>query len=604
VKKTWMLAAMLSMGWCCALAQPSAAPPGPVPAVALPPPPPRLIPPPPAIPAASAIPSAEEEQAAVQRALQLSAGIYYPECDGYGPPSGGGDGMTKWALAMGVFALGGGNTRRVTPRFVEPYGVADCGAALADLEKYPGYWLRKVSLLRGRAIHRLEIGDTTGALKDLDAADAAAVDKDDIYYQRSLKLGADLARAYALRLAGDAAKADALAMQAWSTRPYSQEAAYAALITMGPDAPTEDIERVLRALVQYVPGAADQLFVEAFEYGRFDEAVELYPGIAPTPKLGDTPMEFRAALQLAQTNRADAEVFWARESGRFAYALAALGRSADARDALKAARDRLAAATPAQAPPAQGASVADLTKAAVRGQADLQIKTTVPPVLDSWARLVEARLAVNEGRAEEAWSSVTHAQPLASRATVDLLKAVAAKAPSHAAFADQIEQTFIRARRPSRAAELKGLFETLPETETRERLAAYGSGFSWGSSATVTENPAQGFTTVKYRGFKAPFPVLEDMALLKAADLARRAGKKGVVVLARRNINHTITKYMYGQAIRTDPAGYETQLDVMLVDPAAPPAAYQNARWRIIDADAVYAALAPVYIAPADAPNH
>jgi hypothetical protein len=558
------------------------------------------------VPAPVPIPTPEQEKALVQAVLQDSADSYFKECDGYGPPSGAGNGLPAWAMVLGAV-----DARRTTPFFGEPHGIAACGAALTDMQAHPDAWMRKVSLLRARAIHRLEIGDATGALRDLDAADAAAADKDDIYYRRSLKLGVDMVRAYALRESGDAAGSRALALRALASRPYSQEAAYAALMVLGEDAPAADLEQVMRPLAQIAPPAVDQLFDRVFEHGRFDEAIELYPGVAPTPKLGDEPMEFRARAWLEQSNRADAELFWARESGRYAYALAAVGRTADARAALKAERDRYAAATASEPPAQPGRSVAEMTQIAVRQQGDLQIQTTVPPVLDAWARVVEARCAVNEGRADDAWNTLTAhgARPLASWATADALKAIADKQPAHAAFAQTVEKMLTRPKPLLRAAELRTLFDALPETETRDRLASYRRDVSWlgvqrsgafgRDGYAVTEHPDRGFSTISFRGQKASFASLEDMALLRAADVARQAGKHGLIVLARRNINHTTTTYMYGQAIRTTPTGSETQLDVMFVDPASPPPGYQDQRWRIVDADAVYAALAPFYIEPA-----
>jgi hypothetical protein len=576
-----------------------------------PPPPPLPIPVPPPIPIPPVtipIPTAEQEQALVQAALNESQDSYFPQCDGYGPPTAAGDGMTKWALTLGILSLGGGNTRRTTPTFAEPHGIGACGAALSDLGKYPQYWMRKVSLLRARAIHRLEIDDSAGALKDLDAADAAAVDKDDVYYQRSLKLGLDLVRAYALRVAGDASKSEALAMQAWASRPYSAEAAYAAVIVLGPDAPGNDADQILRATSQSLPEAADRLFDTAFEHGRFDEAVTLYPGIAPVPRVGNIPMAFRDAVQLKQTNRALDENFWATESGRYAYALAALGRPGDARAAIQAEHDRFAASTPADPPLAQGASVQAMTEYAVHEQANLEIKTLVGPVVATWARVVEARCAVDEGRIEETWAEFAvpgGPKGPVSWAMVDLANAIAAKSPAHALGASRMELGIEKGRRAPRAAELKALFVTLPETETRERVAPYRPDRSWRWAGGVAENgfaltehPDQGSTTISFRGRNAPAATLEDLSLLKAADMARQAGKKGVVVLGRRSINHIITTTMYGQAIASRPDGYEIQLDVMLVDPASPPAAYKDAPWRIMDADAAYAALAPIYLAP------
>ena len=87
----------------------------------------------------------------------------------------------------------------------------------------------------------------------------------------------------------------------------------------------------------------------------------------------------------------------------------------------------------------------------------------------------------------------------------------------------------------------------------------------------------------------------EELALLRAADLARTAGKTGLIVVGRRDIHHTLTTYMYGQALRTDYSGTETQLDVVFVDTNSLPPFYMNAPWRVIDAADVIATLSPIY---------
>lgn len=556
------------------------------------------------------IPSPDQEKALIHDALSGSGDSYYRNCDGYDAPTSVGDAMVKSPIQhiLPVINIG---IRRGKPDFVEPGDIGACGAALWDLQSYPQYWMRKVSLLSARALHRLAIGDTAGALRDLDAADAAVADKDDLFFQRSLKLSMDLVRAYALRQSGDQSGADRLAIQAWRTRPYWREAGMAGWIVMGPQAPLEDLESVLRGMAQVSPAAADTLFDVTFEHGQFAKALDLYPALNPPIKQGNEPMELRDRLWLEQVNRATAEAFWAQEGGRYAYALAALGRPAGARAMLATVRQRLADATPPEPPLPDQPSIEQRTRLAVAQQGDLQIKTTVPRVIQAWGRLVEARCDVDEGRADEAWTTAMSGSPVGSWASVELVQAIAAKAPAHAAFAERLQQTWNHRPQRAKADEASALFSALPATESREQLATYRDDISWtglvgvtGNGFTTAEDRTSGVTTIKLRSRKATLPVMEEMALLKATDLARQAGKKGVVVLKVRNINHIINDYVYGRLVDTRPDGYETQVEVIFVDPAAPPAAYQKATWRIIDADALYAALSPIYLAPAPAANH
>ena len=109
----------------------------------------------------------------------------------------------------------------------------------------------------------------------------------------------------------------------------------------------------------------------------------------------------------------------------------------------------------------------------------------------------------------------------------------------------------------------------------------------------------QGVTSISFRGDRSSGSIVEEMALLCAADTARQAGKKGLIVVGRKDTSFHIDTTYYGNTVRSDPDGYQTELDVVFVDPAALPPQYADAGWRVIDADAVYTALAPIYVKPA-----
>jgi len=183
-------------------------------------------------------------------------------CDGYGPATAAADGMTARNADLGA----DGDLHRDTPAFDNPSGLAACLLAVDQLKAWPQHWMRRVSLLRAEALHWLADGRPGKALEALDAADAAAAGKEDIWYRRSLGLGTAMVRAYALIAAGRAAEGDALAMQAWASRPYSDSVAVAALLVLGPNGPPEDILRVLKTAAPFAPQLAP--FVAA---GRLPE---------------------------------------------------------------------------------------------------------------------------------------------------------------------------------------------------------------------------------------------------------------------------------------------------------------------------------------------
>lgn len=519
-------------------------------------------------------------------------------CDGYGGPTLSGDGMTRWGLGQGE-VVGGGAATRTTPALGGESNIADCGAALDELRtRFPEYWLRRVSLVRARAMHRLAMGDTAGALRDLDAAEAeAGVHKDDLLYRRSLALGIDLLRAYAAKLSGDPARAERLALQAWSARPWNRETARAALIILGPEGSERAILTVLRSDTQFDPAATGKLFDFTFEHGHFAEALDLYDGLTPPILLSQGARDDRSVAMLEQENRNLAAMFWAVEDGRRAYALAVLGRKDEARATLKAAAERLAAATPPARPVAADATTLEKMINAVWEQGNRAIRTNVPPALEAWRTLVQARLDLADGKTESTLSLLNAPSVPRSWAYAELLETWSNLDATRKPAALRVREALLSGRRSTRETDIKALFETLPEAETPGRVVGdHGRGILSGPNGfSVVAHPDRGMTTVGYRGVWSSLTLMEEEALLKAAKLAREKGKGGLIVLARRDIRHSTTLYRDGRAVRTDPMGYETQLDVVFVDPPNPPAPFDKARWRIIDARTVEAALAPVY---------
>jgi hypothetical protein len=99
-------------------------------------------------------------------------------------------------------------------------------------------------------------------------------------------------------------------------------------------------------------------------------------------------------------------------------------------------------------------------------------------------------------------------------------------------------------------------------------------------------------TTISFTGDASSATAVEEMTLLRAADLALAAGKPGFVVLDKRDFSMSAQITMNGSAIGSpQPAGFKSELDVALVDASGPDD-------RFIAAADVVAALAPVYKRP------
>ena len=89
--------------------------------------------------------------------------------------------------------------------------------------------------------------------------------------------------------------------------------------------------------------------------------------------------------------------------------------------------------------------------------------------------------------------------------------------------------------------------------------------------------------------------VVEEMALLRAADLAREAGKGGFVIRQRRDYERTRNTTYYGMVLRSDPDGYSTEIEVDFVDLDPLPEVYRLTPWRVLKAEEIFAQLGPVY---------
>jgi hypothetical protein len=529
----------------------------------------------------------------------------FQRCDGYGAPNKAGDGMTKQALSGWIFVPGvgyGDTTRKDTRlgRSTVPY----CDAALADPRLTSNYWMRKVSLLRARAMHRLAAGDDQGAIVDLDLAEAAAADPTDPYYRRSLKFGIDLIRAYALR--GESGRTEALGAAAAAARPFSRSALASVWTTIGPDADQTLLDGLLRDLARLSPALTGTVFDEAFEHGRFEEAIALYPSLIAPVDLGDEPLYAFQRIFLAQKNRKTAALFHAQAAGEYAYALAATGKSAEARAVLAKAQadlDREGQVPPPPPPPPPGKKAKpDLTYSATLEAAG-DIRREGPGVLAPWVTLTNQRIRVAEGQTGGVDRELAGKKLEPTYASIDLIQALAAAKSGGGGLAGAVDPEVVglkkklaALRREPRQKELSELFESLPETESLDRAPVFGArNVGIFRPFQIETDPATGVTTVKCWDFNAPGGMVEEMVLLKVADMALAAGKPGFLIVGRGDWRHTMVMVSYGVKGPPQPQGYETRLQVLFVDPAALPPGYEASAWRVMDAAKVKADLLPLY---------
>lgn len=300
-----------------------------------------------------------------------------------------------------------------------------------------------------------------------------------------------------------------------------------------------------------------------------------------------------------------------------AYAHAATGDAAGARRLLLQVRSKVAIATAVPKEEAAG------PKIALAGEAIAERNRGFARFIDLRARKIDARIAVAEGRLAEAIALLVGTGMAPDAESGDLLAALhaagskldAALIPAALASEATTAARTAALRPPAR------LVLIAPETPRAaidyERArpnvlgALVGGVLSMGTSLLggisrtdgfrSSVDAAKGTTTVEFLGNTPSAQVVGEMTLLRAAALARDAGKTGLVVVDRKNFTRTMRTTRGGVPISSVAAGHKTELTVRFVDRAIPPADLVGSRARILDFATIIGMLGAAYYEP-DAP--
>lgn len=521
----------------------------------------------------------------------------FATCDGRKHPGRQDDGMRGEASTPGYqFAF-----LRSTP---QPGPViAACTTALASPRLLPTQSLRRAHLLRARAVAYLEAHDPAKALADLDSADAAVAGlRNEPFYRRSMGVSIVLLRALAKAETGDGEAAAALAREAAAARPYAMSVQFVAAAVIQSTRPIgEPSPSPWDGLVRLEPDAAVAALASEAAVGNFAGVRALRPAIAlnwsdtrpnPAQVFGRPGPDF-TTLMLAAFNSA--------------YAHAVVGESEAAHAEIAAVEAALAEArTPAAAGGATGAVRLEYTR---------QTLAVADSYLETYRKLVDLRLAVAEGRPQQALDDLVGTRLPDSPATLELLEALAAATPPQTAV-HLPDTSGWRARLGAKRGEGLGRFapQALIAPEAARTVIDYersrpnilgefvGAALSFGTTLLdgidrndgfrSAENP-DGTVKVEFTGNTPSEPMVQEMTLLRAAELARAAGKAGFVVIDRKDYTRTLQMSRGGTPISSTPQGFKTELTIRMVDPAAEPA-------RAFDAVAVIDALGPLYYQAAE----
>lgn len=534
-------------------------------------------------------------------------------CDGYGAPTKGGDAMTRGIV--GIHLLTNARTSNELRRQVPPLGadaIERCTAALASPRLEPGHAIRRASLLHGRALHRLASSDTVGALRQLAGNETAAALEDlrqaeqaaagaGRLIERSFGLSLRLTRAYALLKSGNAAEAAAISSAVMADRPFEPGITYAAARIHF--AATHDwsayVQR-MRSLAAVDPNLISALFALASARGEYAEAVALHPQIVMSVPRARGGYRIEGIHDVA----AEQVAMRAWLDGAYAYALQARGEAAAADAALAAAATDLAAALaePVARDGGRPGRQRRLRHRAIAGRGQEAMGA-----LGSWERHVRLQRLVAEGRLEDVAAELDRAPVEPGPAALDLFEQMARARPE---MRDQLgpllgplrERIYAEINR-AMTFTAKDLADRLPEPESPARLPVYepaGGSFRMPPSDgyRTRRGPVAGVQTVRFSSPRGSIATANELALLRAAQAARENGHRGLIVIARRGVIRTINTTGVGGRALARPSGQEVEIDVLFVDPENLPPDFADARWRVLDPDAIWTALRPVYAAP------
>jgi hypothetical protein len=219
---------------------------------------------------------------------------------------------------------------------------------------------------------------------------------------------------------------------------------------------------------------------------------------------------------------------------------------------------------------------------------------------------VEARIAVAEGRHGDAISALVGAPLPKDAATAELMRALKAQAPAKDAALVPDAGSFAAdaaGERREVLARLAGRALITPETpravvdyeKSRPNIlgALVGGALSMGTSLLggidrldgfrSTANP-DGTTKVAFVGNTPSAMLVQEMTLLRAAEVTRAAGKPAFVIVDRKDFSRSLRTTRAGMEISNVPTGFKSEMSIRFLDSP-----------RALEALAVIDALGPLY---------
>lgn len=519
------------------------------------------------------------------------------KCDGMAKPERAG--VTAARIGAVVFSmglLGLPEESRAAPAARGQAGVDACTSALAQPELEP-FWARRVSLIRARALHHVEVGKLDNALADLEATRAAAAGHvEEAYYARSMGIAVTLLKGAILASRGQTAEAEALAISAADARPYSlQVQSLAAAILAIDPAWSANEDRILTRRAALDPDAI-LARASARDWGDPAGAARDWRAYAEDMGRLEAVPRFSQKAGIARNRLDGAAIRYPIPLAKAAVAAARAGHVEDARG-LIAALNQLQPWQPEKTRSGRGGS--EDAAIAAASSAMLTRAKALLPIAETYVLLAQGK------NSEAADLLATVANPPADPSTFDLIRRVRAANPERAVLAridvQELERKLRTQMQTQRKAKLDliSYAENLPRLESQGRKSPYVSqppyGFRGVRDGWLDRDNKKGGWTVEFQG-GAPAST-EEMLLLRAAQITREKGGRGFLIVKRDDYEQFYVTTSYGQETSRMPTGHETDADVMFTDAGLSPAPpYAGRKDLVLDADKVWADLSPYYV--------
>ncbi len=189
--------------------------------------------------------------------------------------------------------------------------------------------------------------------------------------------------------------------------------------------------------------------------------------------------------------------------------------------------------------------------------------------------LIDAYLLLADGRTAEARELVIGKSLPPEPAMIDLTTRLAPGAHENVSGADAQAagdglRDAVRQERMS-GLNLMRFAHDLPPPEPGQKRDSYSSQWGWGlKAAGFKDRPITGREgrTIEFSGISSQHASVEEMMLMRAAQLAIANGRSGFVLTDRRDFRQEQVTTLRGSEIGRAPAGFKVEADVVFVDPA------------------------------------